>query len=84
MNNGGTLASNNHCSKRIELATESILNHTCAGKSAYRTSAELGNTANSGCYNLSQRTYGCKNAGEGYSMNYTTGKCVKTIDATLE
>ena len=83
-NHGGTLASNNHCYKQIELATESILNHTCAGTSAYRTSAELGNTANSGCYNLSQRTYGCKTVGEGYSYNYTTGKCVKTIDATLE
>jgi len=75
---------NNHCYKRIELATESILDHSCPGTSAYRTSAELGNTANSGCYNLSQRTYGCKNAGEGYSMNYSIGKCVKTIDAELK
>jgi uncharacterized repeat protein (TIGR02543 family) len=75
---------NNHCYKRIEMATESILSHTCPGTSAYRTSVELGNTANSGCYNLSQRTYGCKKAGDGYSMNWTTGKCVKTIDATLE
>ena len=83
-NNGGTLASNNHCYKQIELATESILNHTCPGTSAYRTSAELGNTANSGCYNLSQRTYGCKTVGEGYTINHTYGKCVKTIDATLE
>ncbi|MBR4830529.1 MAG: InlB B-repeat-containing protein [Bacilli bacterium] len=75
---------NNHCYKRVEVATSSNVNYSCPGTSAYRTSAELGNTANSGCYNLSQRTYGCKNAGEGYSMNYTTGKCVKTIDATLE
>ncbi len=83
-NNGGMLASNNHCYKQIELATESILNHTCSGTSVYRTSAELGNAASSGCYNLSQRTYGCKHAGEGYYMNYSYGKCVKTIDATLE
>lgn len=75
---------NNHCYKRVEIATESILSHTCPGTSAYRTSAELGNTADSGCYNLSQRTYGCKKAGDGYSMNWSVGKCVKTIDATLE
>lgn len=75
---------NNHCYKRVEIATESILSHTCPGTSAYRTSTELGNTANSGCYNLSQRTYGCKKAGDGYSMNWSTGKCVKTINATLE
>lgn len=75
---------NNHCYMRVEIATESILNHTCAGTSAYRTSAELGNTANSGCYNLSQRTYGCKTVGEGYSYNYMNGKCIKTIDATFE
>lgn len=75
---------NNHCYKRVEIATESILSHTCPGTSAYRTSAELGNTASSGCYNLSQRTYGCKKAGDGYSMNWSIGKCVKTIDATLE
>lgn len=75
---------NNHCYKRVEVATSSNVNYSCPGTSAYRTSAELGNTANSGCYNLSQRTYGCKNAGEGYSINHTVGKCVKTIDATLE
>ncbi len=79
----GTMYSN-HCYKRVELATESILNHTCPGTSAYRTSAQLGNTANSGCYDLSQRTYGCKTVGEGYSYNYSTGKCVKTIDAELK
>ena len=79
----GTMV-NNRCFKRTELATESILNHTCPGTSTYRTSAELGNTANSGCYNISQRTYGCKKAGEGYSINHTYGKCVKTVNATLE
>ena len=82
--NGGTLASNNHCYKRLELATESILNHTCPGTSAYRTSAELGNQANSGCYNLSQRTYGCKLLGDDYKYNYERGKCIKTIDATYK
>ena len=79
----GTMV-NSRCFKTTQLAVESILNHTCPGTSAYRTSAELGNTANSGCYKLTQRDYGCKNAGEGYSMNYSIGKCVKTIDATLE
>lgn len=79
----GTMV-NNRCFKSIQLAVDAILNHTCPGTSAYKTSAELGNTADSGCYKLTQRDYGCKKAGEGYSMNYTIGKCVRTIDATLE
>ncbi len=80
--NGGTyVQSNSHCFKRISEGS-SNLEYTCYS-SVYRTAAQLGSNK-SGCYNLTQRDYGCKNAGEGYTMNHTYGKCVKTIDATLE
>ena len=74
--------SNSHCFKRIEPGTNGNLNYGCNGIYSYRTQAGLGSTQN-GCFELKQREYGCKNAGEGYSMNYTTHNCVKTIDATL-
>lgn len=80
-NEGGTMY-NNHCYKRVENST-TMFDYSCPGLTSYRTATDLGGTQNSGCYTLKQRDYGCKNAGEGYSMNHTIGKCVKTIDATL-
>ena len=81
-NEGGTMY-NNHCYKRVEYSS-TMFNYSCPGLTAYRTATDLGGTQNSGCYTLKQREYGCKNAGEGYTINYSIGKCVKTIDATLK
>ena len=81
---GGTyVQSNSHCFKRIEQGTSSNLQYECYNLTYYRTADDFGNNAKAGCYSLTQKDYGCKNAGEGYSINHTTGKCVKTIDATL-
>lgn len=72
--------SNSHCFKKIEPSTTNNSNYTCYGTYAYRTKAQLGSTKD-GCYELKQRNYGCS---EGYTMNHSIGKCVKTVDATYE
>lgn len=77
---GGTMY-NNHCYKRVELATSANVSYTCPGITAYRTASDLGGTQNSGCYNLKQRTRKCP---DGYTMNYTRGNCYKTIEAELK
>ena len=82
-NEGGQMY-NNHCYKSVSLATDAILDYTCPGTSEYRTATDLGGTQNSGCYVFDAKKSSCKNAGEGYTMNYTINKCVKTIDATAK
>ena len=74
--------SNSHCFKKIEQGTSANLQYDCYNTTYYRTSDDFGGSVKAGCYSLTQREYGCKNAGEGYSINHTIGKCVKTIDAT--
>lgn len=77
---GGHLLSNNHCVKNAEPVSNSQLKFTCYSN-VYRDGSALAPGELDGCYDLKQRTYGCKNAGDGYSYNYSTGKCVRTIDA---
>ena len=76
---GGIFASNSHCFKSIDHNT---FDYTCPGTYVYRTATDFGTTANSGCYDVTQKDSGCKNY-PGYTYNATFGKCVKTIDATL-
>ena len=76
---GGHLLSNNHCVKDVEQVGNSKLNFTCYS-SVFREGSALASGEKDGCYDLKQRTYGCKTVGEGYSMNHTTGKCVKTVN----
>jgi uncharacterized repeat protein (TIGR02543 family) len=80
---GGHLLSNNHCVKNAEPVSNGSLKFECYS-STFREGSALASGEKDGCYDLKQRTYGCKNAGEGYSMNYTYGKCVKTVDAELK
>lgn len=81
---GGTyVQSNSHCFKRIEQGTAN-LQYECSGRMQYKTQNDLGGNAKSGCYDITTKKFGCETVGEGYSMNYTLNKCVKTIDATLQ
>ena len=79
-NEGGTMY-NNHCCKKPEVATPSNTTNTCPGLTIYLTATDLGGTQNSGCYKTDQRTLKCP---EGFTINYTYGKCMKTTTPTYE
>ena len=75
-NNGGTLAANNHCYKHIEMNNYTV---TCASGEKKFAAQVIAPGNGGGCYQVEDMKITCE---EGYTLNYTYNKCVKTIDAT--